>query len=313
MKNSRRQRRWEVANDVAPSVYFGLDRKLCGIYTLDFENGERYVGQTIDLVSRISSHRRRWDDIVAVSFVECGPEDLNGLERAMIADAERQHKVRNRAFTKMPGGPSELDFVVDVQQQAEWLNGVQPAYPLDERTRAAERRQRTRKKFVELSEHPDYPETLDDLTAYVNAVIPWPSVTGGLYWGVSAVPGTGRTADRRRLFTVNAHNVELLFMLHFPKLGISESYLNVDSKVLERKDCRDLDIERTNYRSYKDATSIFVPLGAMAELLERKSILVAARQMALGLMRRGPSNFAKFHSDDLLDQVLLHREEPASA
>ena len=210
------------------------------------KNGERYVGQTIDLVSRISSHRRRWDDIVAVSFVECGPEDLNDLERAMIADAERQHKVRNRAFTKMPGGPSELDFVVDVQQQAEWLNGVQPAYPLDERTRAAERRHRTRKKFVELSEHPDYPEALDDLTTYVNAVIPWPSVTGGLYWGVSAVPGTGRTADRRRLFTVNAHNVELLFMLHFPKLGLSESYLNVDSKVLERKDCRDLDIERTN-------------------------------------------------------------------
>jgi len=51
----------------------------------------------------------------------------------------------------------------------------------------------------------------------------------------------------------------------------------------------------------------------MAELLERKSILVAARQMALGHMRRGPSNFAKFHSDELLDQVLLHREEPASA
>ena len=46
MKNSRRQRRWDVTNDVAPSVYFGLDRKLCGIYTLDFENGERYVGQS---------------------------------------------------------------------------------------------------------------------------------------------------------------------------------------------------------------------------------------------------------------------------
>ena len=313
MTRTRRQRRWEVTNDVAPSVYFGLDRKLCGIYTLEFENGERYVGQTIDLVSRLSSHRRRWDDIVAVSFVECGQEELDSLERAMISDAERGHIVRNRAFTKMPGGPSELDFVVDIQQQAEWLGGVQPAYPLDERTRAAERRQRTRKKFVELSEHLDYPVALDDLTTYVNAVIPWPSVTGGLYWGVSAVPGTGRTADRRRLFTVNAHNVELLFMLHFPKLGISESYLNVDAKALERRECRDLDIARANYRSYKDAASIFVPLGAMAELLERKSILVAARQMALGLMRRGPSNFAKFHSDDLLDQVLLHREEPASA
>lgn len=98
MTRTRRQRRWEVANDVAPSVYFGLDRKLCGIYTLEFENGEHYVGQTIDLVSRLSSHRRRWDDIVAVSFVECGPEELDSLERAMISDAERGHIVRNRAL-----------------------------------------------------------------------------------------------------------------------------------------------------------------------------------------------------------------------
>ena len=51
----------------------------------------------------------------------------------------------------------------------------------------------------------------------------------------------------------------------------------------------------------------------MAEMLERESVLVAARKMALGLMRRGPSNFAKFHSDDLLDDVLLHRAEPANA
>ncbi|MGP9583912.1 GIY-YIG nuclease family protein [Brachybacterium sp. AOP35-5H-19] len=133
MTMSRRQRRWEVTNDVALSVYFGLDRKLCGIYTLEFEKGERYIVQTIDLVSRLSSHRRRWDDIVAVSFIECGPEELNDLERAMISDAESQYVVRNRAFTKMPGGRSELDFVVDVQQQAEWLEGVQPAYPLNER------------------------------------------------------------------------------------------------------------------------------------------------------------------------------------
>jgi hypothetical protein len=27
--------------------------------------------------------------------------------------------------------------------------------------------------------------------------------------------------------------------------------------------------------------------------------------MALGLMRRGPSNFAKFHCDALLDRVLV--------
>lgn len=45
----------------------------------------------------------------------------------------------------------------------------------------------------------------------------------------------------------------------------------------------------------------------MGELYEMPTVLAAARSMALGLMRRGPSNFAKFHSDDLLDDVLLQR------
>lgn len=313
MITTRRQRRWEVSNDVAPSVYFGLDRRLCGIYTLEFAGGERYVGQTVDLASRLAAHRRRWDDIIAVSFVEGGPEDLNTLERTMITDAERSFVVRNRAFTNMPGGEAELDLVVDVQEQAEWLSGVLPAYPVDARTMAAERRQRTRPKFEQLAALDHYPELLADLSTYIHAVIPWPSTTGGLYWGVSAMPSTARTKARRRYFTVNAHNVELLFMQHFSDDGTTESVLNVDGKKLTRADRRELYITKGYYRSYPDAEALYVPLGAMNELYERPTVLAAARSMALGLMRRGPSNFAKFHSDDLLDAVLLQSEEPTSA
>lgn len=313
MSTARRQRRWEVDNAVAPSVCFGLDRKLCGIYTLEFAAGERYVGQTVDLASRLAAHRRRWDDIIAVSFIECGPEELNTLERTMITEAERSFVVRNRAFTNMPGGEAELDLVVDVQEQAEWLSGVQPAYPLDARTLAAERRQRTRPKFEQLAALGHFPEVLADLSTYIHAVIPWPSTTGGLYWGVSAMPGTARTKERRRYFTVNAHNVELLFMHHFSDDSTTESVLNVDGTKLSRADRRELYITEGYYRSYPDAEALYVPLGAMPELYERPTVLAAARSMALGLMRRGPSNFAKFHSDDLLDEVLLHREEPDSA
>ncbi|MGP5412083.1 GIY-YIG nuclease family protein [Brachybacterium paraconglomeratum] len=309
--SARRQRRWEVENSVAPSVYFGLDRKLCGIYTLEFEGGQRYVGQTVDLASRLAAHRRRWDDIIAISFVECGLEELNTLERTMIADTEKSFAVRNRAFTNMPGGDAALDLVVDVQEQAEWLSGVRPAYPLDERTLAAERRQRTRPKFEQLAALDHFPEVLADLSTYIHAVIPWPSTTGGLYWGVSAMPGTARTKERRRYFTVNAHNVELLFMHHFSDDGTTESVLNVDGTKLSRADRRELYITEGYYRSYPDAEALYVPLGAMAELYERPTVLAAARSMALGLMRRGPSNFAKFHSDDLLDAVLLQRNEPA--
>lgn len=127
------------------------------------------------------------------------------------------------------------------------------------------------------------------------------------------MPGTSRSAGRRRLFTVNAHNVELLFMLHFVHDDETVSVLNVDATDLRPGDYRTFAIAPARYRSYGDAESIEIPLGAMAHTLERPSVRAAARKMALGLMRRGPSNFAKFHSDDLLDEVLLHRPEPPSA
>lgn len=314
MASPRRQKRWDVSNDVAPSIYFGLDRKLCGIYTLEFANGERYVGQTVDLTSRLASHRRRWSDIVAVSFLECGRDELNDVERTLITQTERSHTVRNKAFTQMPGGDAEIDLVVDRQQQEEWLEGVKPAYPLDARTRAAERRRRIRPKYEQLAAHPAYPEALADLTEYVHEVIPWPSVTGGLYWGILAMPGTAKSKDRYRLFTVNAHNVELLFAHHFSNEGETDVILNVASSIINAKDRRGLMIRRTShYRSYKDCETIALPAGAMAEVLARPSVRLAARTMVLGLMRRGPSNFAKFHSDDLLDEVLLHREGEATA
>jgi len=131
----------------------------------------------------------------------------------------------------------------------------------------------------------------------------------GIYWGVSAMPSTSRTKDRHRLFTVNAHNVELLYLMHYPHENETDAILNVTSSVVTPRDRRDLEIRRqTGYRSYRDCETITLPAGKIAEVLERLSVLTAARTMALGLMRRGPSNVAKFHSDALLDEVLLNRD-----
>lgn len=138
------------------------------------------MGQTVDLTSRLAAHRRRWDDIIAVSFIECGHDELDALERSMITQTEQSFPIRNKMFTRMPAGDAAIDLVVDREQQAEWLEGVQPAYPLDERARAAERRIRTRAKFEEFMTHPEQALALEDLSTYINAVIPWPSTTGGL-------------------------------------------------------------------------------------------------------------------------------------
>lgn len=112
-----RQQRWVLSHDAAPSTYLPLDRPLCGIYTLEFADGERYVGQTVNLLARLDSHRRTWADIVAVGFIECAPSELDELERRMITDAERSFVVRNKMIAKMPGGEVALDLVVDSEDQ----------------------------------------------------------------------------------------------------------------------------------------------------------------------------------------------------
>jgi hypothetical protein len=225
----------------------------------------------------------------------------------MIAQTEREYTVRNRALTGMPGGEVPLDLVVDSQLQKEWFDGVLATYPEDTRMKEAERRIRTQPKFDQLQRYREFDAVLGDLTTYIANVIPWPSVTGGLFWGVSAVPGTAHVKGRRRLFTVNAHNVELLYTHDEPAAPPAWSVLNVHRDQVTRSDCRRFQIENSaEYRSYPAGCSqVILNVGELKAALESPSLLRAARTMALGLMRRGPSNFAKFHCDALLDRVLV--------
>ena len=218
----------------------------------------------------------------------------------MISDAGAAHRAESRS--RRCQAVRRTDFV-DISSRPEWL-GVNRtrsrAHPC-RRTASADPEESWRKRA------PDYPVALDDLTTYVNAVIPWPST--GASTGESPVPGTERTADRRRLFTVNAHNVELV---HAPLPNSGFRVIPTSTRGHSSGGSAEPRHRAGELPGYKDAASIFVPLGAMAELLERKSILVAARRIALGSCAAGRRT-AKFHSDDLLDKVLLHREETTGA
>src|SRR5699024_670135 len=107
---------------------FGIDRKLTGDYTPEHKGGEKYVGKTVDLTSRLASHRRRRDDSIAMSIIECGHAALDALERTMITKTEKNFSIRQKVLTRLPAGQAEIDLVVDKEQQAEWLEGVQPSY-----------------------------------------------------------------------------------------------------------------------------------------------------------------------------------------
>jgi hypothetical protein len=57
-----------------------------GIYLLEFANGDRYLGQSRDLVLRIGGHRRTWNDITSLGVLPVAESDLD----AAYLDAERR-------------------------------------------------------------------------------------------------------------------------------------------------------------------------------------------------------------------------------
>lgn len=78
----------------------------CGIYWIDFENGESYVGQSVSAWSRLATHRRRWDDAVLVRFAECSPDRLDEFEFATFQLAQRSRPLWNKLLTFRPGRTS---------------------------------------------------------------------------------------------------------------------------------------------------------------------------------------------------------------
>lgn len=110
----------------------------CGIYVIEFDDGTKYVGQTIDVVKRFrnhthgSKHHESWGDVVALSFAPAPPLELDILEKQMI-----QHQLdagvllRNRSGVLASEGPSPFDSVVTVTEQKHWVLGDWEPSPSD--------------------------------------------------------------------------------------------------------------------------------------------------------------------------------------
>lgn len=77
--------RWSVTGVSSVASLFDLTDKR-GIYVLEFDNGEQYVGQTVNIAHRFTSHvhgskhHKAWQDIVELSFKALPNEDLDTAE-----------------------------------------------------------------------------------------------------------------------------------------------------------------------------------------------------------------------------------------
>jgi hypothetical protein len=290
---------WPVTGVPSLAFRFEPEDSRTGIYILSFANGERYVGKSLNVVNRFSTHRRRWDDITRLAFRPFLAEELNLREREVLASVEqRGYRVRNLDLAGRPGGDSLLNVVMEEQAQAEWLES-DASEPIDSpRYVAAARRAAGLARFQQLTNRNDFPELLAGAAGYVAMALPWPSQTEGRLWTATAMASTGRRSTWRRLIAISAQNAEVLVIGESGTgdTAVIEGFINLDPSASKTVDHwlrqQNLDVYNriSTYGTIGDVYHLeFIGLPTLSHLLQVGSpIPQPAKELALNLMRKGP-------------------------
>ncbi len=308
---TRSFQRWDMPPGLAPSVMFGSDPGP-GICLLEFADGSEHVGQSIHPITRLGTHRRRFDDIVAVRFASVARTDLDRAEQEIITGRRNGGVLlRNRTLMSQPLGASALDAIVSQENQAAWISAD---FRDADVIVAPERIELARARILADPErlptpmrmHPQLMEALKSFATYLYSVIPFPHETEGRGWALSAWPSTNRTRNHRRLCTLSIQNVELLFLFEDrSETGAweQEMVLNVAPTLPDASKLADL----FNDGAYRTAgpvkTAYLAGWHDLDYVLSDPDVLLAARELALGQLRKGRAMFSCFHSEALADEV----------
>lgn len=294
---------------------FGSSKLRCGIYLLEFPERRFYIGQAVEVVRRFAQHRKNYDEIVGFAFVPTQRAHLDQVERDLIREAELLGMViLNTVYTSNVVGDTDLDMVVSPEEQTFWRSS--PAKFNDGDTVSpivlpVAQLERFSEQFRRFKAHRLFPSGSQLLQTYLHHCIPAPKRTEYSFWVVSCLPSTNRDTWPRLLCV---SGVMELLVLGCHKATPSEmwGFVTVASDVLSETFPTDdalmaafplIEVVR---REYRDAGQHQVTLHAnnersMKEILEHKVVRQAAPSLALRVMRKRATIYAKFHCKQLAD------------
>ncbi len=328
-------KRWKLEDPSTVAAIFDGCRR--GIYVLHFENGERYVGQATDVVTRYSTHRHGsrhhagWTDIISIEFLEVPEGDLDGPEREAIQRHRSQCQLRNKTFNFGHSEPSVLDPVVPVAVQRYWATG-QPEYDAAPFALAARRapgptpKLLTKRRGQELlpDGRPVWEAVVDELAQIVLQLIPHAVETEARFWSISDYPETagGRFATlnvgwlelaafpRRRweaeVGTLAPSNGLMWFLNAEMGTFIGEAELpegaalDEEVGILEEVDGMPVYFVRAPSSYSTPVDRIYMPLGAFGVNALSPDERLGARRLAIHAMRTGTARVnARSYSPEL--------------
>jgi len=287
--------------------------KRCGIYILKLRDNTYYIGQSKDVVRRYVAHLKAHEKIIGFSFLPVAVNQLDTVEQELIFKAQRLCLVlSNNTHVSHVIGETDLDLVVSRLDQDVWLKNPGTFMPdtskrivLSDGHLAAFKRQYNRLKASEHHRH-----VVDILRLYINQCIIAPSLTEYSFWSVSCCPSTNRNT---RLTAVNAGMMELFVLGFFSSepntmwgfVNVAESVLERDAQLLDLLENEGLSPIRVGYRDgANDCCQIEFIVGESDWILRDRSVMRAAAELALRIMRKRATIYCKYHCKQLADEVL---------
>lgn len=290
-------------------------RERCGIYVLGFANGERYVGQAVDVVRRFSQHCKTHGDITSMTFKQVKQSELNGVERHCIHTLEAQGlRLRNISHMSVVQGERDLDLVVTPEEQEQWLTGdVAELQDAVQTVEDQDLRRRYQRRFQEFMALPEAHDALFLLGRYLQAVVPFPRRTELAFWAVSCLPDTGAVTEGRVLFRVNLNMQEVFTLVSGPDSLVGSFHL---AQSPYREHLGEQWAEQLAEWNWGVDTHAYSPGGQdqfnlwttgfenVMDLLMDWGHLEPMGLLNLRLMRRGATYYGRYHSLDLVDAAI---------
>ncbi len=281
-------------------------------------NGEFYVGQAKNVVSRYTAHRKKHHDIDYISFREVDPAGLNQVEKELISVLEMQKKpLRNISLVSIHPGQSDLDLVITRDDQNKWLE-----YKLDKesllttRFEYPELRKKYTERFQALSTSVYYELIRNAVQQYILYTLPFPRKTEFSFWSLTCLT---KVKNSTALCRVNIYWQETLNITEYSYSYQGRKLRDLTVSVFM---CRSILYKQTSTEELEglfpsleftllvyekggqDQINAVLSIREFEDFLYHPPVSDAIKEFNIRLMRKGGCIFNRYHCFDLADQVL---------
>jgi len=290
----------------------------CGVYCLAFDDVTFYIGQSVDILNRLTQHKKENNTITQFAFQKVNKEHLAFTEEYAIKAADRKGiRLRNIMHVSNTAGYCKLDEIVDTDTQEKWLYQEKPSAISEIHTRVAafpDKEYPFKSKYSRLSRHPLYPKIIEIAQCYLRKCILAPSQTEKSFWSISCLPNTTQ-GDLRRLFCFNINMMETFVLFHskqnntdiYALINVSKDHLfkYYVNEAQFKKTYKGCVLFKSNYRAAGD-DQITIEISqreTLFSLLNSPFFIHAAKTLNLRLMRKGKNIYSKYHCPQLADDI----------